>query len=176
MFVAKCKPTSYSHKTAVGNYAIDTNGKIAVILENRSQNCAEFNCDVTGTTREPYFYPIKYIAKADIIDHFNMNVIYNYRTYTQAFYDIFTLDGDDITLRNKSSSSNSNSNSSSSSSNSNSSNPEFNSEFNSEFSSKEREQNTLLLEQNALLLEQNGLLLQLLTLRNVPVQADLLQM
>lgn len=105
------------------------------------------------------FTPIKYISKTDIIEHFNMNIIYNYRTYTQAFYDIFTLDGDTITLRDKQQ------------------DPivEENT-FIVKQNANILDQNLLLLKQNSLLMEQNGLLLQLLAEKKVPEQADLLQL
>ena len=124
MFVAKCKPLSY--KVAPGDYAIDANGEIAVafnyfymIPAGRGQwiddcnvayrsvigDCTTSSVERNDKFKTSSFQAVKYIARADIIAHFNMNVIYNYRTYTQAFYDIFTLNGDDIILKNQSSSS-----------------------------------------------------------------------
>ena len=219
MFVAKCKPSSY--KVAPGDYAIDANGEIAVVVNIRFDPQTQYDASrslprnvrrvsyrvfigdcVTFTYRSTFyrndrndddahaaFSPIKYISRADIIDHFNMNVIYNYRTYTQAFYDIFTLNGNDIALRDKDSIFSPNSihetiddlvskNQEITENLSSVQNMVINHEnilYDQRLAMQEREQNTIL-QQNALLLEQNSLLLQLLTMRNVPEQADLLQL
>lgn len=145
--VTYCSGVCY--RCFVGDCSITTDSQHIGVNDSKSSSTRS-----TGS-----FTPIKYISKVDIIEHFNMNVIYNYRTYTQAFYDIFTLDGDTITLRDKQQNLIVEENT-----------------FIVKQNANILDQNLLLLKQNSLLMEQNGLLLQLLAEKKVPEQADLLQL
>lgn len=105
-----------------------------------------------------YIDGLKMIKRSELSPHFDQARIFKYKSYTQAFFDIFTLDGDTITLRDKQDSIVEQSTSI------------------VKQNANILDQNLLLLKQNSLLMEQNGLLLQLLAEKKVPEQADLLQL
>lgn len=54
------------------------------------------------------FRGIKSIKRSSLSPHFDQDKIYKYKTYTEAFYDIFELQGDTIVVKSQSSSSSSN--------------------------------------------------------------------
>lgn len=153
--------------TRTGTIGVVDRGITLTGRDNDNVN-VQFNIQTPAKTHPAYKYTqkcyynfviMRSIKRSALSPHFDQDKIYKYKTYTEAFYDIFTLDGDNIILKDQ---------------------PTINTVEQYapilEQNANILEQNLLILKQNSLLMEQNNLLLQLLAEKKVPEQADLLQM